>query len=236
MSGNYARGAGAWLNSDNALLTHCVITNNSASGSGYQSTASGGVPIYGGIFVHVERGTVANCLIANNHDSGGTGVAGQEKQAWSCGVTLRTSGRLVNCTVVTNEARYTAGVYLYQNSYATNVVVAGCVNRCTWYNGGETPIFTEIGFKGTLANVSHCASDGGEGLDATCVAGTAAEFFRDMAGRDYRPAANSPLVNKGATYDGIAAIDLLGKKRVQGRAPDIGAYESAPSGFSIYVK
>ena len=234
--GNYTRGAGAWLNSDNALLTHCVITNNSASGSGYQSTATGGVPIYGGIFVHVERGMVANCLIANNHDSGGTGAASQEKQSWSCGVTLRTSGRLVNCTVVTNEARYTAGVYLYPNSYATNVVVAGCVNRCTWYNGGETPIFTEIGFKGTLANASHCASDGGEALDGTCIAGTAADFFADFAGRDYRLSKNSPLQNKGLEYDDIAASDLVGKKRIQGRAPDIGCYEASPDAFLIIVR
>ena len=234
--GNYARGAGAWLNSDNALLTHCVITNNSASGSGYQSTATGGVPIYGGIFVHVERGMVANCLIANNHDSGGTGAASQEKQSWSCGVTLRTSGRLVNCTVVTNEARYTAGVYLYPNSYATNVVVAGCVNRCTWYNGGETPIFTDIGFKGTLANASHCASDGGEALDGTCIAGTAAEFFRNFSGGDYRLSKNSPLRNKGVGYDDIAEFDLVGKKRVQGRAPDIGCYEASPDAFVIIVR
>ncbi len=234
--GNYTRGAGAWLNSDNALLTHCVITNNSASGSGYQSTAAGGVPIYGGIFVHVERGTVANCLIANNHDSGGTGAASQEKQAWSCGVTLRTSGRLVNCTVVTNEARYTAGVYLYPTSYATNVVVAGCVNCCTWYNGGETPIFTEIGFKGALDNASHCASDGGEALNDTCVAGTAAEFFRSMEARDYRPALTSPLINKGVIYEGIASFDLLGKKRVQGSKPDIGCFESAPSGLSVVIR
>lgn len=234
--GNYTRGAGAWLNSDNALLTHCVITNNSASGSGYQSTATGGVPIYGGIFVHVERGMVANCLIANNHDSGGTDAVSQEKQSWSCGVTLRTSGRLVNCTVVTNEARYTAGVYLYPNSYATNVVVAGCVNRCTWYNGGETPIFTDIGFKGTIANASHCASDGGEALDETCVAGTAAEFFRNFSGGDYRLANNSPLRNKGLEYDDIAEFDLVGKKRVQGRAPDIGCYEASPDALLIIVR
>ena len=237
-SGNYARGSGAWLNSDNALLTHCVITNNSASGSGYQSTASGGVPIYGGIFVHVERGTVANCLIANNKDTGGTGTAGQEKQSWSCGVTLRTSGRLLNCTVVTNEARYTAGVYLYPTSYATNVVVAGCVNRSTWYNGGETPVFTEIGFKGTLANVSHCASDGGEELDETCVAGTAQQFFRDYAAHDYTPASPKPntptLVNKGIAYAGIATIDLLGKAREPGSLPDIGCYEY-PTGRTIIL-
>ena len=221
--GNYAHGTGAWLNSDAALLTHCVVTNNSASGTGYQYTD--GV----GIFVHVARGTVANCLIANNHDSGGTGAASNVKQAWANGVAVD-NGALLNCTVVTNEARYTAGVYLHPNGYATNVVVAGCVNKCT-HPTYEEPAFTDIGFKGTLANASHCASDGGEALDETCVAGTAQQFFCDYAAHDYTPAAsqqNVPsLVNKGIAYDGIAPFDLLGIARVQGSHPDIGCYERA---------
>ena len=231
--GNYSRGTGAWLNSDAALLTHCVVTNNTAAGTGYQNTE--GI----GIFVHVARGTVANCLIADNHDSSGTGAASNPKQAWSNGVAVE-NGALLNCSVVTNEARNTAGVYLHPNGYATNVVVAGCVNKCS-HPTFEEPAWTDIGFKGTLANASHCASDdwesdeGGE-LDETCVRGTAAEFFFDMAGRDYRPAANSPLVNSGATYDGIAEIDLLGKNRVQGRFVDIGAYESSARGFYIIVR
>ena len=226
--GNYARGAGAWLNSANALLTHCVVTNNSASGTGYQYTE--GV----GIFVHVARGTVANCLIANNHDSGGTGAASNVKQAWANGVAVQ-NGALLNCTVATNEARYTAGVYLHPNGYATNVVVAGCVNMCSHPTFAE-PAWSDIGFKGTLANASHCASDGGEALDGTCVAGTAAEFFADFAGGDYRLSKNSPLRNKGLEYDDIAEFDLVGKKRVQGRAPDIGCYEASPNAFLIIVR
>ena len=146
--GNYARGTGAWLNSDAALLTHCVVTNNSAVGSGFQSSTEGI-----GIFVHVARGTVANCLIANNHDSGGTSDASNPKQAWSNGVAVD-NGVLLNCTVATNEARYTAGVYLHPNGYATNVVVAGCVNKCTHPTFAE-PAWSDIGFKGTLANASH---------------------------------------------------------------------------------
>jgi hypothetical protein len=43
-------------------------------------------------------------------------------------------------------------------------------------------------------------------------------------------------VNKGVRYDGIAAFDLLGKKRVQGRAPDIGCYETMPSGLSVVIR
>ena len=229
--GNYARGTGAWLNSENALLTHCIITNNSAIGSGYQYSGN-----YGGIFVHIEKGTVANCLIANNRDTGGSGLGGQDKQSWSCGVTVRDGGCILNCTVVTNEARYTGGIYLYSNAYATNVVVAGCVNKCSYTNSLGEIGWTDIGFKGALDNASHCASDGGEELDSTCIAGTAAEFFLDMAGRDYRPAKNSPLINKGVAYEGIASFDLLGKKRVQGRAPDIGAYETAPRHMTVCIR
>ena len=46
-----------------------------------------------------------------------------------------------------------------------------------------------------------------------------------MAARDYRPTQTSPLVDKGVAYAGIAAIDLLGNPRAQGR-PDIGCYEN----------
>ena len=114
--------------------------------------------------------------------------------------------------------------------------MAGCVNRCTFYVNDE-PKFTDVGFSGTIANASHCASDGGETLDPTCVAGTAESFFENMSAHDYRPAKkDSRLVNKGVRYDGIAEFDLLGKKRVQGRAPDIGCYETMPSGLSVVIR
>ena len=225
--GNYARGAGAWLNSDDALLTHCVVTNNSASGTGYQYSEGNG------IFVHVARGTVANCLIANNHDSGGTASLSNVKQAWANGVAVE-NGALLNCSVVTNEARHTAGVYLHPNGYATNVVVAGCVNKCS-YPSAETPEYSDVGFAGTIANASHCASDGGEALDETCVAGTMETFFRDVAALDYRPRMDSRLVDKGVAYDGLASLDLLGNSRAQG-APDIGCYENSARCTLILVK
>lgn len=230
--GMYARGVGAWLNSKAAILTHCVITNNNAAGSSKQLTTD--VNIYSGLFVHVEKGTVANCLIANNRDIGGMNDVSDGRQAWTCGVTIR-DGALLDCTVVTNEARYTGGVYLYPNGYATNVVVAGCVNRCTYPSVVE-PAYSDVGFKGTLANASHCASDGGEALDETCVAGTMQTFFRDVTARDYRPRMDSPLVNKGVAYSGLAAIDLLGKARVQDGFPDIGCYENPARGTLIFVK
>ena len=61
-------------------------------------------------------------------------------------------------------------------------------------------------------------------------------FFVDFAGGDYQLAKNSPLRNKGIEYDDIAEFDLLGKKRVQGCAHDIGCYESRPNEFIIIVR
>ena len=212
----YPRGAGAWLNSDAALLTHCVVSNNSANGASKARYANDGM------FVHVDKGTVANCLIAGNRDSG-TGSSIQ-----TCGVTIGNGGRILDSTVVANEAPCNGGVYLFKSGYATNVVVAGCVNTSTSW--------TDVGFSGTIANASHCASDGGEALDETCVAGTAAEFFADFAGGGYQLAKNSPLRNKGIEYDDIAEFDLLGKKRVQGSKPDIGCFESAPIGLSVIIR
>lgn len=234
-NGMYVRGLGAWLNSANALLTHCVITNNNASGASQQPGDSGDLA-FGGMFVDIAKGTVANCLIANNRDTGGSGTVTNWRQSQTCGVTVRDGGRLLNCTVVTNEARYTGGIYLTAKGVATNVVVAGCVNKCTLLDGDGKPQYTEIGFKGTIDNASHCASDGGEALTDNCVAGTTTAFFRDFAGGDYRPALDSPLINAGIAYEGIASFDLLGKKRVQGRAPDIGCFESAPSGLSVVLR
>ena len=57
-----------------------------------------------------------------------------------------------------------------------------------------------------------------------------------MAGRDYRPAANSPLINKGAPYPGMAASDLIGKARFLEKAPDIGCYEMTGAFTVIMVK
>jgi hypothetical protein len=37
-------------------------------------------------------------------------------------------------------------------------------------------------------------------------------------------------------YDGISAVDLLGKPRVIGKAPDIGAYESKNTSLLIYIR
>lgn len=187
------------------------------------------------MFVHVEKGIVDNCLIANNRDSSkGTASVQQDKQSWACAVTI-TNGKILNSTVAMNEAPYTAGVYLHPNALAMNVVVAGGVNTCLYLNEEGNPPWSDIGFKGSLDNALHCASDGGEALDATCVAGTAMQFFRDPDALDFRPSMDSPLVDKGTAYAEISDFDLDGNRRVQG-LPDIGCYENPPRCVLIFVR
>ena len=53
---------------------------------------------------------------------------------------------------------------------------------------------------------------------------TAPPLFVDAAGGDYRQAAGSPTIDAGVA-DQLGAVDLDGSPRVQGAAPDIGAFE-----------
>ena len=116
-----------------------------------------------------------------------------------------------------------------------DVLAIAVVSAATLYVNGE-PKFTDVGFSGTIANASHCASDGGEALDKTCVAGTVSTFFRDHAARDWRPKTGGVLVDAGVLYGGIEAFDLRGDRRVQNGRPDIGCYENPPLCTVIVVK
>jgi hypothetical protein len=56
---------------------------------------------------------------------------------------------------------------------------------------------------------------------------TAAPLFVNAEARDYREAAGSPTIDAGLAGE-LGALDLAGNPRVEGAAPDIGAYEFVP--------
>ena len=89
-----------------------------------------------------------------------------------------------------------------------------------------------------VANFLNGAFDGDvTGLPEGTIAGTAAKFFKKYDKGDYRPKAPGPLVNKCASYEGMAAVDLAGKKRKAGNHIDIGCYECQKvKGFFILVQ
>ena len=90
---------------------------------------------------------------------------------------------------------------------------------------------------GSVTKFQNGAFDGDvTGLPAGTVTGTAAEFFKDYANGDYTPKTGGPLVGKGANYEGMASVDLAGRKRLNGKYIDIGCYEAVSTPLMIIVR
>ena len=104
--------------------------------------------------------------------------------------------------------------------------------------GGSVPKILPCPPTGTVSNFKNGAFDGDvTGLPEGTITGTAAEFFEDYTNGNYTPKADGPLVNVGTNYDGMAAVDLAGKKRKAGKHIDIGCYECQKvKGFFILVQ
>ena len=94
---------------------------------------------------------------------------------------------------------------------------------------------------GRPANFLNGATDAdiaGLGFPEGTVTGTAESFFKDYANGDYTPASGGPLYNAGANYDyeGMASVDLAGRKRLNGSKIDIGCYEAMSTPLMIIVR
>lgn len=199
-----------------ALVSHCVITNNS---SGY-STDGSVVP--GGVSVESAYGRVEDSLIAYNTFNNGTSA-----KACAGGIRL-TAGTLVSCTVVSNTCVGTntsnvGGLLISsQTATLTNCVIAGNYNVTT---ASGAPLY------GNSTNAVNCATDTAEPINSTCVTGAVEALFADFAGGDFSPRFSGALVNAGAAYAPCAGTDLAGNPRVV-ETIDVGCYEfPAPLGF-----
>ena len=101
----------------------------------------------------------------------------------------------------------------------------------------ETKVPVLKPFSGTTANAVACATDGASAINGTCIlVDPVSDAFRDYANGDYRPKAPGQLVNKGVSYEGMAAKDLGGNKRLIGSKVDIGCYEANAAEFCIRVR
>jgi hypothetical protein len=96
---------------------------------------------------------------------------------------------------------------------------------------GASDLRTEDGPGTARIVVSNSNFDSAKAASAGTIAGpanqTAAPLFVDAASGDYQPAVGSPTIDAGASGE-LGPFDLAGNPRVQGAAPDIGAYEFAP--------
>ena len=210
VEGLQAGGGAIYIPGDtaDALVTHCVITNNAAS--------CGGATTMGGGAIHQGSGTIRNCLIVGNYqlDSDtSTGLFG--------GAVAISGGLLESCTIAKNKAQYCAGVY----------ATGGTVRNCAIADNVATvsDVAQHAVWAGSANCFSACISP--VEINAGCVV-EASPLAAPDAG-DFRLAAGSAGIDAGVAADWMTgAKDLAGCDRIRGTAPDIGAYEADSTAFA----
>ena len=216
-------GSAAYLTGENALITHCIVTNNYGGSNDRRCDA-----------LCLEAGARGeNSLIAGNTSTRDTEPGGVDL----------ISSTLVNCTVADSVGTRAGGVVLFKT--AKGGTLPQVVN-CAFYNNRTLATdVTEKPYKNVYASIlnyrsntgdngitdaeaaaafANCASK--ETLNGTCLA-TDAPLFVDAANGDYRLTAESPLVNAGydtSSVAGVGLYDLLGSPRFVKRV-DIGCFE-----------
>jgi len=222
--GSHKAGGGVYMTGDDALLTHCLIDNNTSSGNGFSSSSGGGVLAI--------RGTVANCIVKGNTAMYGGGI--------SCGHAIGTVGyaKVYNCTIVSNKVDVTddkkvhhghgGGLYVHGNgSTVRNCVFDG---NTSFEQGTGDPEWYANSLANAAAVIKYCAfQDHGDDIptlpDLNLDVKTCFRFTPAWTDGSYHIAADSPLVDMGIVADDAGATDYDGNPRVAGYGIDIGAYE-----------
>lgn len=142
-----------------------------------------------------------------------------------------------NCTIVNTGLSVTndscevfTPLRIDSGARAENVVIAGVTNTidgAACLPSGNVANFINGAVEGDITDL---------GFPENTIVGTATEFFKNYAAKDYRPDENGPLVGKGVNYSPMAALDLAGVTRLVGSRIDIGCYEAPPFGTLIIVK
>ena len=213
-------GAGAVVYA--GLITHTIFRDNecNSNSGGWQGSYRGGV-------LELSNNSRAeNCLLEDNYQYQNVSL-----------VHLYDKSIMRNCTIVNTGLSVTndycevfSPVRIDSGARAENVVIAGVTN--TLDGAACLP-------SGNVANFVNGAVDGDItdlGFPENTIVGTATEFFKNYAAKDYRPNENGPLVGKGVNYSPMAALDLAGVTRLVGSRIDIGCYEAPPFGTLILIK
>lgn len=203
-------GGAAYLASEHALLTHCVISNC------YVQTMNGAGGNKG--VLQVEKGRAENCLVSGCYCPLGNNETDRPGNA----VHIGASGSVVNCTIVRNTMETRGIVYV---SAATSRLINCVVAGNTKGDGCDT-----VYFGGSVSNPSACV------LNCVIDPEDLAGAFKDYANEDYTPNTAGPLYNAGVTPENAPSVDLAGNPRVQGLSIDIGCFESPKRGFSVVIQ
>ena len=208
------RGALA-LESPNALVTHCVFSNNNCNASGNGSGYDAG----GGIALYMTAGTVRNSLFVRNGETANSPNRG--------GTVYLTGGVLENCTVTRNTHTYAPGVR------ATGGVVRNCIIAGNVCSGSELDGHGCVWY-GVADCFENCLTDGAEPVNAQCAVSRSP--FADFAAEDYGPGRAALDAATRQAWMSEDATDLVGNSRVQGAGPDLGCYEKDMSSFTAMIE
>ena len=219
--GGHVGGGGARM--AGGLVTHTVFRKN------YTVTGSsqyGDGAYRAGVLMLMGNACAENCLLVDNPQSAATTIARLDGNAM-----------MRNCSIVDSKLSQTSDLCKVftplrinsANATVLNTVIAGVTNKI---DGAACPP------SGSVAKFQNGAFDGdATGLPEGTITGTAAEFFNDYANGDYTLNPTGVLVNAGINYDGMASVDLAGKKRKSGKYIDIGCYEcQKEKGFFILLR
>lgn len=159
-----------YLTGTGSLMSHCVVTNNIVSGTGWSTSGkycSPGVVLAGGARIEYT-------LVADNFDE-----SDRENNIEAAGVTL-IKGTMDHCTVIGNSGPSAGGVHMTKDSIVTNSIIAA--NR-SFYKG---------------ANYDDVTPDMGKYIKDTIITPKeACRYLADVANRDYRTAPGTAAEDKG---------------------------------------
>jgi hypothetical protein len=229
---NYGGGAGIVMYGE-SLVSGCIISNNAANNN---QPEGGGVRMFSGILENsLITGNVAN------YRGGGVFVC----KTGSNPVIIR------NCTIVKNERKHKNnegnGIYVKKSDdngqfRLIDSIVYGNFsndsshNDIVLYQPGQYSIVntcTPTILENSKLVYSKYIKNGKEDSTLKTLL-TGDPKFKDYENGDYRLTAGSPCINN-AYGEATTKTDLAGKKRVVGKAMDIGCYEFS-SGFSVVVR
>ena len=254
-------GGNVFMNNANALVSNCIITNGQVSARGgnifmlagtlQDSAVTGGIcanptdQYWGGANIFIQGGKISRCTVSGGTISGGQnrggGISVQGDPSKTIEDTLvygNANGGIYsasskidiwNCTIIDNAE---FGFYRYGGtpSSLANCILLG--NRRSSDDGLAN-------FSGNLLTTAlKLASD-----DSSRFESLGAQFvliddtaFADYANADYRPVANSALIDAGTidNRSGASVLDLAGNPRQSGTI-DIGCYEYQKPDMTVSI-
>ncbi len=254
-------GGNLFVNDGSAVVSNCTITGGTVAarggnvfllnGSIYDSQISGGVvttasdQYYGGGNVFFQKGLISRCTIVNGkilasvNRGGGINACAGDNNA--------TDKIIEDCLIADNE---NGGIYYSQNMSIYNTTIVGNAAYGMWGYANRDIVFeNNVLFGNTnstgavaawsnakTANAKQLATDASTLSAVSGYIAIGSNAFADYDNGDYRPVADSLLVDRGVagSRESASTTDLLGNPRLSGLV-DIGCYEYQKTTMSVDI-